>query len=910
MYTTVYRVQGGNTMYQKTFKLLKAFDIDSINVRARLNSKPLNRIFNIDDESFSREIETFIKQNRLDDETLYMTFNQPKYSEVSSKTIYKDSDIKERRFILIDLDPERPRGVSSTNEEKQAANDLKDSIKKYLNIIGFKNIIEADSANGYHLLVPLDKGTDAESSKETIKRFLHALSSKFDNELVSVDKTVFNSSRLTKLYGSMANKGGNTDLRPHRYSQIITEEWSRETNSLELVENVITKIFDESSNQSKVEKKKNSTIKPFLYANAKVWVDHYKLPYREKEGDVKGMRLFIFDRCPLKNHSTNSNGSSLQQTEDGKVKFTCLHASHENFTIKDFEKTYPIPNEARQQLSIQSLEDGNNRIFDEFKISNNGVYRYVKEDYVKVFEPIFISEQKRVIESNEIEMKMNYLSDGKWLSRWIKGSDLSVGEFKKLSKYAVPIFPRAEQEMITFLLKQKKEVPVSDMHKQIGWGSTSRFLMSENYDNSNKVSVFEESRLLKLSTNGNYSEWLKMVENHMLGNSGSELAIALGFSSVVVGYLARMNDLPRSLICELLGVSSTGKSTMQQFISSIYSSRGLFDSFNATENSIIEKLNGNFGLAYSLDEWNSNTLQNTTRFLYQLSSGMSRMKLDSNSNIREQAEFSTTILTSSETSIRNTAEGLAGLDVRVLPFKNVRWTRDAKAADAIKRLSNENCGVAAKEFMKKLFKMEHDKLIIETYNLAKVTLEEVLPAHRFKSRLLDQYSMILCGAYLVNLVLDIVLDEDAIIKHLIDSYLLITENIVENSVDYVDVLTKVYSRSKNALKAGDAVYDKQLAMKGRYITTGETIKIQYFTTEFKRDLLYEIDDVSVDEAIGDIYKLGLFNHEKGRRTKRIRIDGIQYTVYEFEIGLNKAKDISRPKVANAITTIKDDIDEL
>lgn len=905
-----------DTMILLILKLLTDFGVKKINIRARFSGKPLSLIVPLDGNE-NEKISKFIEDNKLEKETVYTTFNEPR-ELLNQNKAFSDASIINRRFILLDFDSIREAGISSTNLEKEATIKVTKNVMNYLTEKGFVNLIRADSGNGMHILIPLESGVDAGKSTKKIKQFLHVLANKFNTDEVEIDTTVFNPSRLTKLYGTVANKGEDTDKRPHRCSRLLTTEWSTKVNSFDLVKQVITELSEALSENIQtctprvIQSSKTKGTK-FVYANAENWLDNYDLSYRKKKGDVEGMTLFILDKCPLKTHSNNENGASLQQTSDGKVMFTCLHDSHKELTIYDFKEMYPLPNMEKVKLSINYLKKGFIKVYSEYKITDKGVYRYIKEDYVKLFDPMFISDQKRVIESNEIEMKLIYFSDGEWLSRWIKGSDLSVGEFKKLSKFAVPIYPRAEQDIITFLLKQKSDIPVNDMHKQIGWGSTNQFLLSENFGNTTKKSVFEESRLLKLTSKGNYTEWLNMVKKYILGNSGSELGLALGFSSIIVGYLARMNDHPKSLICELLGVSSTGKSTIQQFVVSIYSSRGLFDSFNATENSIIEKLNGNFGLAYCLDEWNSNTLHNPTRFIYQLSSGMSRMKLDSNSNIRDQAEFSTTILTSSETSIRNTAEDLAGLDVRVLPFRDVSWTRDAEAADAIKRLSNENSGVAAVEFMTRLFKKNHDELILEAYELAKITLDKSFSNHKFKSRLLDQYSMVLSAVYLLELVMEIKLDEEGIITQLKESYSLITENIVENKLDYTDVLIKVFNRNKNALKAGDAMYDKQLAMKGRYITTNDVIKVQYFNSDFKKDLLYELDEKTSDEAIAEIYKKGLLNHEKGRRTKRVRIDGIQYTVYEFEVERSEeANEDSTKMVSNILVVppLKDDVDEL
>ena len=45
---------------------------------------------------------------------------------------------------------------------------------------------------------------------------LKAIAARFDNSAVKIDQTVFNASRITKAYGTMACKGNNIPERPHR----------------------------------------------------------------------------------------------------------------------------------------------------------------------------------------------------------------------------------------------------------------------------------------------------------------------------------------------------------------------------------------------------------------------------------------------------------------------------------------------------------------------------------------------------------------------------------------------------------------------------------------------------------------------------------------------------------------------
>jgi len=48
-----------------------------------------------------------------------------------------------------------------------------------------------------------------------------ALAIKFDNDVVCVDRNVFNPSRITKLPGTLARKGQATEERPYRIASVF-----------------------------------------------------------------------------------------------------------------------------------------------------------------------------------------------------------------------------------------------------------------------------------------------------------------------------------------------------------------------------------------------------------------------------------------------------------------------------------------------------------------------------------------------------------------------------------------------------------------------------------------------------------------------------------------------------------------
>ena len=59
------------------------------------------------------------------------------------------------------------------------------------------------------------------SSKNYVQSLLKALATQFDNSTVQIDTTVFNASRITKVVGTIARKGPESEGRPYRMARVI-----------------------------------------------------------------------------------------------------------------------------------------------------------------------------------------------------------------------------------------------------------------------------------------------------------------------------------------------------------------------------------------------------------------------------------------------------------------------------------------------------------------------------------------------------------------------------------------------------------------------------------------------------------------------------------------------------------------
>jgi len=140
----------------------------------------------------------------------------------SPKYTSKDNDVQVIRWLPLDLDPVRPSGISSTDEEISAAKDIAREVTVYLEQdLGFAKGLRAHSGNGYHVLYRLPDLPNDDDHRGLIRKAIEAVEFKFRNDKVNIDLKVYNPGRIFKVYGTTARKGDSTKERPHRKSYLF-----------------------------------------------------------------------------------------------------------------------------------------------------------------------------------------------------------------------------------------------------------------------------------------------------------------------------------------------------------------------------------------------------------------------------------------------------------------------------------------------------------------------------------------------------------------------------------------------------------------------------------------------------------------------------------------------------------------
>jgi hypothetical protein len=243
-------------------------------------------------------------------------------------TTTSDRDILGRRWLPIDIDPQRPSQISATAEEHEAALNRAREIRFTLSGEGWSQPILASSGNGSYLLYAIALPND-QASENLIKRVLKVLAQRFDDPAVRVDQSLFNASRIIKLFGSIARKGDNVPDRPHRLSRIIDAPSILQPVPRELLEEFAACYAPPAPPRS--QPRSGARTGQYAPFDLEGFISRHldALPPQE----YRGGRKWVLAHCPF--DATHTRDAAVYQYADGSLGFKCFHNSCANYHWED-----------------------------------------------------------------------------------------------------------------------------------------------------------------------------------------------------------------------------------------------------------------------------------------------------------------------------------------------------------------------------------------------------------------------------------------------------------------------------------------------------------------------------------------------------------------------------------------------
>ena len=464
-----------------------------------------------------------------------------------------------------------------------------------------------------------------------------------------------------------------------------------------------------------------------------------------------------------------------------------------------------------------------------------------------------------------------YLNKNNLIKYQSKGLDITHGNVALLTEY---------------FNEKEKEAQIKNIHTKLGFSNYEGKTIYKLYECIGIDSKYEG--IYDVKPIGDKEEYINMINQEVIGNTALEFMVSVSLSSVLLGYIGEDLGLD-SIIVHLVGNSTTGKSTALKLAISLFGypdvkRNGLFGTYNGTNNALIKKLTGLKGVPFALDEISMSYTQNFTNFIYGVSNGTDKDRLNKDSELKGRETWLTTILSNGEKSLIGSSNKNAGVQIRVIEASNIVWTKDAKNSERINRAVLENYGHIGFEFAKYIMNIDKFELIKgfesakdEIYKL----LDEKLILDNMTIRRCNKFGIIIQVAYLFQDMMGITLDIDGIKNMIIDieKESISNRNFRESAIDYIK---QYVSKYKNKFESGTANSTENL---GKIIQKETYVEVQMNKISFEQMIKqggYEDKNIVLKE----LKTAGYLNCEKDRYT-RCRKNSLGYKEEFFVIILDK-----------------------
>ncbi|MDB8556541.1 DUF927 domain-containing protein [Turicibacter sanguinis] len=542
-------------------------------------------------------------------------------------------------------------------------------------------------------------------------------------------------------------------------------------------------------------------------------------------------------------------------------------------------------------------------------IKDNKVYKvaYDKEDepsYTQVSNYISVVCSHINIDTGTVTVTLEYQPLGINMSRKRKTVSADViacqNKIESLSAYGIDVNSTNKFDLLKYLRDECANAPVYCEHYKLGFDSYEDqcFFKHNTSIGFNEESLYAGNLCIK--PKGDYQLWLSMVKTEVLGNPPMELALLLGLSSALVGFISKDLCL-ESQFFHIFGESSTGKSTACALLASTFGSpnireKGLVCSWNITPNALQGMLANNNGVPLVFEEASLANISDFSSIIYTVGEGKEKMRMNAELEIRDPRVWSTNVVSNGEFSLFEKSNNNTGLRVRLIEFDNIQFTTNALNAEKIKEVVSNNYGHCGPKFAEALLQIGKPK-VITFFNNEKKRVRSLIPHSPISDRLSSKLAFITTTSKIAAKIFNLDFNTKAITDILIEQ---VARNIADgdlasqaflNLLEYIgtnpNLFENQYFGKSKMISSGPHVHEVTAQSMSKYngklifggINSNELQRIIIYPNILKEILEKYFGFQSTTVILKEFKKRGWLEHEAGRLTSKRKLNGFQMRVY-------------------------------
>ena len=345
----------------------------------------------------------------------------------------------------------------------------------------------------------------------------------------------------------------------------------------------------------------------------------------------------------------------------------------------------------------------------------------MNKDYFVNFCPVYTFSNPSVPAIYAVRIALRDGRENLRLYMWKDGEVITVfdGTLSKLDScppkiedFGFIVSYQEKMELRNAIFKKFPDIPVIPEIRGLGWQMDASEKYKRTFAGSSVIRPDGSEGIgdFKAGLPDKKGEFKVSVLNEYMrseGNPVRQIILLYGLAAPLTGLFGEC------FMLSLCGKSSTGKTTaaklsLSQTCAPDYPR--LYKTFNSTGNAAEQSLDGINGTSVLIDDTSlASDSFNWADFIYRLSTGTGKDRLEKNTELRQGAKFSTTIFFTAETPILDrvdpSKEGIVGRLVEI-PVSGQDLFDDARQCRKILRYATENYGITLPELVKVILKKE------------------------------------------------------------------------------------------------------------------------------------------------------------------------------------------------------------
>lgn len=433
----------------------------------------------------------------------------------------------------------------------------------------------------------------------------------------------------------------------------------------------------------------------------------------------------------------------------------------------------------------------------------------------------------------------------------------------KLSKHGLIVNFDHADSLSKFIFKQLANCTVAEKPNGMGFFMQDSELTFRAYD--------EEPQMLQYTKGVRLSDYVAEL-NTLITNKALMFALCCSCAALFLAFLSMVCGFPLiSFVISLYGASTTGKSTAQRLMTSIFtdpSDDRLYIPFFGTFSALLTLVSGKYGIPQLFDEATVSGDVNLQDFFYTVANDHDKSRCSGEATLREQKTWKTVVITSSEKKLLSDNKmHNAGLDARIFSF-SLQFTDSSEHSDSISKFSKQYYGILGKVLSEHLLSADRGE-IMQQYNKCRDAMRNMIGDtvdFRLAERVINEYSVILLAGKVLQ-AFGVNIDLDAVTAILIDnSRTLRTE-------------TNVAEQYYRHLLAFVALHPYHTGIK-----KDESCNSVAFIDEVFLEILAGYGATNSDLVIDELNKAGYLVRRKANSLKnRRRFNGTLVNCYEIKL---------------------------